>query len=398
MPMPAVVLAVIGLLAAAGLLVVRRLRALTKSLERVSTEARQLAPRLQELEVQRSQAQTILDNMMESVAALDRDGRILWLNPSAHRLMGVRHGEGVGQRLVEVFRQPEVEELIKDTLTRAQPSAREVQMFSPQERTLRMQASPCEGGAQDAALVWVAQDVTDMRRLEGLRREFVANVSHELKTPLTSIKGLVETLLNGALEDASSSRRFVALIDEEAARLGRLIDDLLELSQIESKAMPLRVEPVAVHGLVEEVAAQLRRQMEEHRITFENRVPQDTPPVRADAGRLRQVFVNLVDNAVKFNSPGGRVVVSAAPSGARLEITVEDTGIGIPEADLPRIFERFYRVDKARSRELGGTGLGLSIIKHLVDLHQGRITVRSRLGEGTVFTVSLPLWPAHFTS
>lgn len=396
--MPAVVLAVIGLLAAAGLLVVRRLRALTKSLERVSTEARQLAPRLQELEVQRSQAQTILDNMMESVAALDRDGRILWLNPSAHRLMGVRHGEGVGQRLVEVFRQPEVEELIKDTLTRAQPSAREVQMFSPQERTLRMQASPCEGGAQDAALVWVAQDVTDMRRLEGLRREFVANVSHELKTPLTSIKGLVETLLNGALEDASSSRRFVALIDEEAARLGRLIDDLLELSQIESKAMPLRVEPVAVHGLVEEVAAQLRRQMEEHRITFENRVPQDTPPVRADAGRLRQVFVNLVDNAVKFNSPGGRVVVSAAPSGARLEITVEDTGIGIPEADLPRIFERFYRVDKARSRELGGTGLGLSIIKHLVDLHQGRITVRSRLGEGTVFTVSLPLWPAHFTS
>ena len=176
-----------------------------------------------------------------------------------------------------------------------------------------------------------------------------------------------------------------------------MIDDLLELSQIESKAMPLRVEPVAVRGLVDEVAAQLHRQLNEHRVTLENRVPQDAPPVRADAVRLRQVFVNLVDNAVKFNSPGGRVIISAAPSGARLDITVEDTGIGIPEADLPRIFERFYRVDKARSRELGGTGLGLSIIKHLVDLHQGRIAVRSRLGEGTVFTVSLPVWPAHFT-
>ena len=357
--------------------------------------AEQIQRRVQELESQRNQAQAILESMVEGVAALDREERVLWLNTSAQRLFGVTPEQAAGKRLTELFRQPEIEALIKEVLSQRRPAVREVHTFPPQERSVRVQAAPCEGGAMDAALVLVAQDVTEMRRLEGMRREFVANVSHELKTPLTSIKGLVETLLSGALEDAANNRRFVSLIDEDTTRLTRLIDDLLELSQIESKAVPLRLESVNVRELVESVMSRFRSQCSDRRVTCENTIASSAPSVRGDAERLRQVFVNLLDNALKFNKPGGHIKITAKPRNAFLEVLIEDTGIGIPEADLPRIFERFYRVDKTRARELGGTGLGLAIVKHIVELHQGSVSVQSRLGQGTTFAVSLPLWSAR---
>ncbi len=353
--------------------------------------ADQLERQLQELKSQGSQAQAILESMGEGVLALDADGRILWLNGSAQRLLGAGTSQAAGKRLTDLFRQPDIEELVRETATHQRPSAREVHVFSPDERVVRAQSTPCAGGPSSAAMVVVAQDVTEIKRLERVRREFVANVSHELKTPLTAIKGLLETLLSGALEDAANNRRFVTLIDEDATRLGRLIDDLLELSQIESKADVLALQAVLLRPLLEDLARTLRPRADARQVTLHLEVTADAPPVQGDPDRLRQIFSNLLDNAIKFNKPGGRVTVRAAVDGPSLRVNVQDTGTGIPEADLPRIFERFYRVDKARSRELGGTGLGLAIVKHLIELHQGRVTVESRPGQGSTFTVTLPL-------
>ncbi|MBI4341226.1 MAG: PAS domain-containing protein [Candidatus Omnitrophica bacterium] len=343
-----------------------------------------------ELKSQHSQAQAILDSMVEGVCALDREGRVLWINRSAERLFSLQPQDATGKRLAELIRQPQVETLVADVLAKQQPETREVQVLGPAEQTIRFQATPCEGAEAAAALVVVAQEVTEVRRLERMRRDFVANVSHELKTPVTSIKGLTETLLGGALEDAANNRRFVTLIDDDATRLTRLIDDLLELSQIESKVAPLNVQPVELRKLFEELEVRFRNQLAAKQVTFELKIPTGLPPVKGDPDKLRQIFVNLLDNAIKFNRASGRVTVTAQPDQGWMHVTVADTGTGIPDADLPRIFERFYRVDKARSRELGGTGLGLAIVKHLAELHQGRVTVASRLGEGSAFTVTLP--------
>lgn len=375
--------------AAVSLLITGPLRRFS---DETTRERRQTGEKVRALELEIRQAQAILESMAEGVCALDGAGRIVWLNRSAEALFGVRADEAKGKRLTDIFRQPDLEEAIAETLSSRQPSSREAQAFGPSEQAIRFQAAPCEGFQDQAAVVVVAQDVTEIRKLERLRRDFVANVSHELKTPLTSIKGLVETLLNGALEDASNNRRFVTLIDEDATRLSRLIDDLLELSQVESKGVSLRTQPVDLRNLLEGLATRFRNQAEAQQVRLEMEIPQQLPAVLGDPDKLRQVFVNLMDNAIKFNRPQGKVSVCARISiPSEIAVAVSDTGAGIPEVDLPRIFERFYRVDKARSRELGGTGLGLAIVKHLVELHHGRITVASRLGEGTTITVFLPL-------
>ncbi len=349
----------------------------------------ELEERIQDLKSEHSQAQAILESMIEGVCALGRDGTVLWINRSAESLFGLTPQEAKGKRLTELIRQPELGAMISEALEGKQPSVREVRFLGPLEQTVHVQVTPCGAEQGQTSLVVVAQDVTDMRKLESMRRDFVANVSHELKTPLTSIKGLVETLLSGALEDPANNRRFVVLIDEDTTRLTRLIDDLLDLSQIESKALPLRLQPVALRPFFEQLEARFKNQLEAQQVVWDLTIPTGVPSVEADPDRLRQIFVNLIDNAIKFNKPNGRVTISADPDASWVRITVADTGAGIPEGDLPRIFERFYRVDKARSRELGGTGLGLAIVKHLVELHRGRIDIASRLGEGSAFTVSL---------
>lgn len=362
--------------------------------ETINSMAGQLERRVQELESQRNQARAVLDSMIEGVCALDQDGRVLWLNPSAQRLFGTPASGATGRRLAEIFRQPALETLVADVLSKRRPGMCEVRAFSPGEHVVRFQAAPVDGGVAGTALVVVAEDVTEMRRLEGVRREFVANVSHELKTPLTSIQGLIETLLGGALEDAQHNRRFLSMMDQDAGRLTRLIDDLLELSQVESKAVALHWQPVDVRALIQDLAGRLQPLLKERQVALEVQLPAELPYVKGDPERLRQVFLNLLENAAKFNKPQGRVTVSASSANALVRVAVEDTGIGIPAADLPRIFERFYRVDKARSRDTGGTGLGLSIVKHLVELHQGGIEVESEPGVGSRFTVSLPVWSA----
>jgi two-component system phosphate regulon sensor histidine kinase PhoR len=236
----------------------------------------------------------------------------------------------------------------------------------------------------------VLHDVTELRRLERVRSEFVANVSHELRTPLTCIKGYLETLLDGALDDQAHARKFLEVAGTHAERLDRLIDDLLELSNIESGRVTLAPMRLVLGDVVGGVVAMFERQAAQQGLTLEGLVPVGQT-VRADRDRLVQILVNLVDNAVKFTTEGGSVSIEARPGPAgRVEIRVRDTGVGIPSTDLPRITERFYRVDKTRSREVGGTGLGLAIVKHLVQAHGGELRIESALGHGTTVSFTVP--------
>ncbi len=287
-------------------------------------------------------------------------------------------------------RQHAIQELAEDVLQRRERAVREITLFQPQERQVRVHAVPCESADdRGPAVVLVIQDMTESNRYEQLRKEFVANVSHELKSPLTSIKSLTETLLDGALEDPPAGRRFVQMIESDVERLSRLIDDLLALSQIESQATPLRLAPVEMRRLVDSVVASLAPATERQRLRVDIAISEHLT-IQADPDRLRQGLINLIENAIKYNTAGGAIRINARIEQDAARIIVADTGIGIPIEDQPRIFERFYRVDKARSRELGGTGLGLSIVKHVVEAHGGQVSVESRPNEGATFTVILP--------
>ncbi|MFI5338506.1 MAG: sensor histidine kinase, partial [Candidatus Methylomirabilales bacterium] len=267
--------------------------------------------------------------------------------------------------------------------------------------------------------VLVLRDVTQLKRLEEVRMEFVLNVSHELRTPLTAIRGYAETLLDHGLDDREEARKFVEIIHRHSDRLGRLLNDLLDLSNIELERTPLSIRPVSLPDVARQAAAMLLPQAEQKSIHLVTAVPDELPAVKADRDRLVQILVNLIDNAVKYTPEGGSVTVrasmlphedSAASQQAKgsqgeqasphpsIAIVVEDTGIGIPEKDLPRITERFYRVDKARSRELGGTGLGLAIVKHLVQAYGGGLVIESELGKGTRVRITLPAATASHAS
>jgi len=250
--------------------------------------------------------------------------------------------------------------------------------------------SPVEDSG--AGVVAVFSDVTELRHLETVRRAFVANVSHELRTPLTAIQGYLETLLSGALEERENARRFLEIVFRHTERLGRLLNDLTDLSNIELGRVSLKLAPTRLDEVIDTVLAIMGPKAASGRVGLSSRLPADLPSVLADRDRLVQVVLNLVDNAVKYTPEGGRVTVQArTATEGQVEIDVMDTGIGIPPIDLPRITERFYRVDKARSRELGGTGLGLAIVKHLVFAHGGQLRIESEPGRGTTVHVALPI-------
>ena len=254
-----------------------------------------------------------------------------------------------------------------------------------------MNAVPLRLGADEVGVVMVLHDITELRRLEQVRTEFVANVSHELRTPLTAIHGYLETLLAGALEEGANARRFLQIVFRHTERLGRLLDDLTDLSNIELGRVSLKLEPTRVDEVVDSVLIIIGPKAESGRVRLGHELPPGLPPALADRDRLAQVLINLVDNAVKYTREGGRVTIGARVlEGGGMEVSVADTGIGIPAADLPRITERFYRVDKARSRELGGTGLGLAIVKHLVLAHGGELRIDSDPEQGTTVRFTLP--------
>ncbi len=376
------------------------LRGLEQSIHRL---AHAFHERLGEAQRERTLLEATLSSMHEGIMVLDSRGEIILCNEQAQRCFG-GNVPLTGRGLVEVVRQPEIVELFR-RVSESEIAA-EQEVLLADHRTLRVRVSPIREGRDRAPLlVVVAHDVTETRRLEATRRDFVANVSHELRTPLTAIRGYAETLLAGALSDPERARKFVAVIERHAERLARLVDDLLALSNLELGRTPLRLGPVHLATVVHRATEALGPLAESAQVRLVVQCPPDLPALLGDPDRVEQVVLNLTENAIKFTPAGGTVTVSArvaeraegthlrAPKaeGPWVELRVEDTGIGIPSRDLPRLTERFYRVDRARSRELGGTGLGLAIVKHIVQAHGGALRIESELGHGTCVCVYFPL-------
>lgn len=327
---------------------------------------------------------------------VDEAGRVRRLNHSAVKALQISESQAVGRPFLQVLRDHRIDEALAVALAQKTGAALDVDVIAAARPALyRVRIEPVlsqeSGELIGAALLLF--DVTRLRYLEKVRSEFVANVSHELRTPITSIKGFVETLLEDELPD-ETRRRFLQIVKDEADRLEALIGDLLDLSRLESDTGPLARQDVNVAELVADVVQRLRPQADKKGIVPEIRIPPDLPPVPASRDMLGQALMNLLDNAIKYTPAGGHVWVEARRVATDfVEISVADDGPGIPSEHLPRIFERFYRVDKARSRAEGGTGLGLSIVRHIVQRHQGSIRVESRLGKGSRFIITLPLHP-----
>jgi two-component system phosphate regulon sensor histidine kinase PhoR len=283
------------------------------------------------------------------------------------------------------------EEGLQSDITMGITQARSFSITAAPVKALDASAPGRTPNEKPSGAVVVLHDVTELRRLERVRQDFVANVSHEFKTPLTAIQGFAETLLAGAIDDPENNRRFLEIIRNHAIRLARLTNDLLKLARIEAGKMELEFSSVGLLELIEGCTETTLLKANRKEITLEISVPPQLPPVRGDATLLRDVLQNLLDNAIQYTPAGGHISVAATAGPREAVVSVADTGIGIPLADSERIFERFYRVDAARSREAGGTGLGLSIAKHIVEAHGGKLWVESTVGQGSKFSFSLPL-------
>lgn len=356
---------------------------------RLAENFNHMAGRLREmvttLQAERTRLETILASMSDGVVAVDRDGTLLLANRAAADLLApARRGDEVAVRPG-----PRLRALLAETASRGQPLTGELPPTEVGNRLVEVHCAPLPGdGGGPGGAVAVLRDVTELRRLERLRRELTANVSHELRTPLTSIKGFAETLLGGAMRDEATGRRFLEIIDKEANRLVKLVDDLLDLSRLEDKRISLQLGQVEVGALVDETLTRLRPLAGAR--TFDVQAPPGEAVVLADHDRLSQVLTNLLDNAIKFTPDGGRIAIGWRCTNGEVEISVSDTGPGIAEDDLPHVFERFYKADRARAASSGGSGLGLAITKHIVEAHGGRIAVTSAPGAGTTFVVTLP--------
>ncbi len=340
------------------------------------------------LERQVASMQAILAHMVEGVIAVDVDTKIISWNPAAEKIFGILKNEAEGRFFLEVVRNSDLAAVIGKVLENKEFISQEITLIWPLQKIFQVNVSPIFENAKIKGCLLVIHDITELRRLETIRRDFVANVSHELRTPLTSIKGFVETLQEGALEDRAHARDFLKVIQDHANRLDNLVKDLLSLSSLESREIALDKDNVDLKALSEQVIQGFSSQLKKRSLVISNDLPDLS--VQADYTKIEQVMINLFDNAIKFNRDTGFIKVHHQELQDKIKIIVEDSGIGIPAKDIHRIFERFYRVDKARSRELGGTGLGLSIVKHIVELHGGSVGVESTEGLGSQFWFTLP--------
>jgi len=349
--------------------------------------AGELEQRLDALRRERDERETILAHMTDGVALLDADGRTVRANRSLAAILGAPLPPAPGTSFVSFARAPELDALIADARARGETTETEIRLWTPAQRLVRATATPL-GAGERAGLLLVLHDLTETERVDRVRKDFVANVSHELRTPLTSLRGYAETLADGGLDDAEHRESFVHIIRDQARRLSALVEDLLTLAAVEQPGATAHRTPFDLRELAAQQIAAFRQQAERDELEL-SLVPGGAVPVTADRAQLEQVLANLLDNAIKYTDRGA-VTVRLGVAGGSAWCEVEDTGSGIPEDDQPRVFERFYRVDKARSREKGGTGLGLSIVKHIVVLHGGTVTVRSTPGAGSTFRFELP--------
>ncbi len=361
---------------------------LARTLNRVEER---LEATIASLTSQRNEREAILASMVEGLIALDGDDRVLVMNAAARQVLGIAEGDEEGRMLLEVARYPQLVAFVQQVRESGRPLAVELVVRDPRPRYLDLHGAPLRMGESSTGAVVVFNDVTRLRKLEEVRKEFVANVSHELKTPITSIKGFVETLLDGgALDEPESARRFLTIIARQSDRLASIIDDLLYLSRLEYEERKIALQPVDLARVIEHSVANFEHAAETRRIDLRFEITAAHPWTLGDGSLLLRAVDNLVDNALKYSPPGGRVDVQLAERDGELQVAVRDQGIGIPDEHLPRISERFYRVDTARSREQGGTGLGLAIVKHIARVHAGNLQIESHLGTGSCFTIRLP--------
>jgi two-component system phosphate regulon sensor histidine kinase PhoR len=357
--------------------------------EALNHMAAQLQGKIENLTRQGQEQQAIFASMSEGVLALDDKGRLLTINQAGSRMLKISAAEALGRPLQDFIRDPGFKWFLTRTLASAEPVEGEVQLTGNGRRLLTARGTSlrdARGGALGTLIV--LHDITQLRQLENTRRDFVANVSHELKTPITSIKGFVETLLAGALKEPDNAGNFLRIIAKQTERLNEIIDDLLSLSRLEQEAErgQIFLTGQKLKGVLESAVHVCRPKADAKKIDIAVACP-ETLRGLINAPLLEQALVNLIDNAVKFSEPGGRVQVEAEGRGAEVAVRVRDQGAGIPAEHLPRIFERFYRVDAGRSRKVGGSGLGLAIVKHIALAHGGRVTVESAPGQGTIFTL-----------
>jgi two-component system phosphate regulon sensor histidine kinase PhoR len=340
---------------------------------------------------ERNLSAAIFGSMVEGVAVVDATDRLVFSNRGFAEILGLDAAPRIGSSLVEAVRQPELIEAVR-RVRRGEPAvSTEIVTGTLRQRFFAATANAVRGGDK-AGAVLVLHDITDLRKLERVRRDFVANVSHEFRTPLTAIQGFAETLLAGAMDDPQNRLRFLEIILDHSRRLARLTEDLLMLSKMDADRLDLEIHRLSVSQFVESCVETTKRTAAEKDIRISVNLQDTVPDIAADRRRLSEVLQNLLDNAIQYTPSGGQITVGASARNGQVTFTVSDTGIGIPRADQPRIFERFYRVDVARSREVGGTGLGLSIAKHLVEAHGGRIWVESEVGQGSQFRFTVPVF------
>jgi two-component system phosphate regulon sensor histidine kinase PhoR len=360
----------------------------------------QMAASLEDLILSASQERNrliaALNGSIDAVMAVDADGRVIFANEAAERLLSSSQQALLGNPFGWVMPDEQVAEAFQASL---KSGSRETRLIDrPGRQHFQVITAPIVGGGEWTTLV-VVRDLTDVKRVEQVRRDFVANVSHELRTPLASIKSVIETLQSGALDDQVAAQDFLSRADAEVDRLVQIVEELLELSRIESGRVPLARQPVRMGEVLAVAVERLRPQAEKEGLTLTLEVPPDLPPVIGDAERLEQAAVNLLHNAIKFTPRGGSIRVSAHREDGAVTVSVSDTGVGIAPEDLPRIFERFYKVDRARAQAAagpsgsGGTGLGLAVVKHTVEAHGGTVSVESEMGRGSTFSFSIPAAP-----
>jgi len=351
--------------------------------------AQDIETKIGEVGEHNQQLGAIFSSMIEGIIVVDKSGRIASINPTIEKIFDIKRKDVEGKHFLEAVRNHEISGIIEEVLHAGSGVSSEISLVLPVQKIFQVNAVPIFDNKNISGCLVVIHDITEIRRLETVRSDFIANVSHELKTPLTSIKGFVETLLDGALDEKENSHEFLKIVYDHAERLNNLVNDLLSLSYLESKDIILKKSVFNLRQQVEEVILGFGSQLKKKNIKISDEIPHNIS-ISADKNRIVQVLTNFIDNAIKFNREKGTIRILNEDAGAKMKILIEDSGVGIPEKDIPRIFERFYRVDKARSRELGGTGLGLSIVKHIVELHGGEVGVQSSEGLGSKFWFTLP--------
>ncbi len=347
---------------------------------------------LQEIRSEKNKAEAILNFMADGLLAMDPAGSVILVNPAAERLLDTRRRAILGKSLAALWPGMGLEAGVQEAHQTGRTVQREIHVKEPRELVLQGFFTPLRGERRQAlGAVVVLHDVTEQEKLEQMRRDFVANVSHELRTPLTTVKSYVETLLDGAVEQPDLRTRFLQVVESETDRMVRLVRDLLQMSQMDQGTASWDIRPYDLAYIVEDSLTKLAISLERKGLAVERHIPLRLPQAAVDRDKVQQVVFNVLNNAIEFTPQGGKIKVWLTRAGQFVKVTIQDTGVGIPPEDLPRIFERFYRVDKARSRTMGGTGLGLAIARQIVEALGGKITIASQVGEGTTVTFTVPV-------